>query len=493
MNALLVYPKCPDTFWSFKYALKFIAKRAAYPPLGLLTVASMLPGEWDVRLVDMNVASLRRRDLRWADIVFISAMTVQRKSARAVIERCKQAGARIVVGGPLFTAEPEDYEDVDHLVLDEAESTLPAFLEDLECGCPKKLYRSGDYLPLDNTPRPMWSLLDRKRYASMNLQYSRGCPFDCEFCDISFLYGRKVRTKSAEQVVAELDDLYRWGFRGEVFFVDDNFIGNRKKLREKILPAITEWMNKRGHPFSFITETSIDLANDAGLMRQMVEAGFASVFVGIESPNDESLAECGKRQNRKRDLGESVELIQKTGLQVTAGFIVGFDSDPPNIFEQLSNFIQKTGIITAMVGLLNAPRGTRLYRRLSAEGRLLEPATGDNTDCTTNILPKMGLERLIEGYKDVIKRIYSRRPYYRRVRRFLRSYNPPPGISTPFKPGYIKAFLRSVLRIGIVSRDRWQYWKLLFWTLFRRPKLFPMAVSYSIFGLHFRMVFQRFL
>ena len=493
MNALMVYPKCPDTFWSFKHALKFISKRAAYPPLGLLTVAPMLPEGWEKRLVDMNVGPLRRRDIKWADIVFISAMTVQRKSAKAVIERCKQAGVRVVVGGPLFTAEPEDYKDVDHLVLDEAESTLPAFLEDLESGCAVKIYRSRDYLPLDITPQPMWSLLDMKRYASMNLQYSRGCPFDCEFCDISFLYGHKVRTKSSDQVVAELDDLYRWSYRGEVFFVDDNFIGNRKKLREKILPAITEWMKKRRFPFTFITETSIDLANDSGLMQQMVGAGFTSVFVGIESPNEESLAECGKRQNRKRDLGESVKQIQQTGLQVTAGFIVGFDSDPPTIFEQLSAFIQQTGIVTAMVGLLNAPRGTKLYKRLDAEGRLLEQATGDNTDCTTNILPKMGLERLVEGYKEVIRKIYSRRPYYRRVRRFLRNYNPPPGNSNSIKPGYIKAFLRSVLRIGILSKDRWQYWKLLVWTLFRRPRLFPMAVSYSIFGLHFRMVFQRFL
>jgi len=369
MNILMVYPMYPDTFWSFKHALKFVSKKASFPPLGLLTVAAMLPKEWNKKLIDMNVSNLNDEDILWADYVFISAMSIQSGSTDEVIQRCIKLSTKIVAGGPLFTSSSEYYQSVDYLVLNEAEITLPQFLSDLREGKPKQKYTSEDWADITTTPLPLWELISRNNYTSMNLQYSRGCPFDCDFCDITVLYGRKPRTKSREQVLTELDRLFFTKWRGPVFFVDDNFIGNKTKLKNEILPAIIEWNEKRKHPFYFNTEVSINLADDDKLMQLMVKAGFESVFVGIESPNEESLIECNKTQNRNRDLVSSVKKIQQFGLEVQGGFIVGFDNDPPTIFDKLTNFIQESGIVTAMVGLLNAPKGTKLQKRLLKEDR----------------------------------------------------------------------------------------------------------------------------
>jgi radical SAM superfamily enzyme YgiQ (UPF0313 family) len=486
VNILLVYPEFPDTFWSFKHALKFIRKRAGGPPLGLLTVAAMLPEEWEQRLVDVNVDHLTHRDLAWADYVFISAMVVQQDSARQIINRCKEAGVPIVAGGPLFTSEPTKYADVDHLVLNEAESTLPRFLADLEHGCAKRMYTSSEYPDIQQTPVPRWELLNVQRYATMAIQFSRGCPYDCEFCNITALFGHRPRTKTAEQIVAELDGLYALGWRGPVFFVDDNFIGNKKVLKKEILPALIEWRRgKAGLPFN--TEVSINLADDDELLDMMAEAGFNTVFVGIESPDEDSLAECNKFQNRDRDLVESVKRIHRGGMQVHGGFIVGFDSDTPSIFQRQIDFIQKSGIVTAMVGLLQAPIGTRLYQRLQGEGRVLTSSSGDNVDGSTNIVPKMNIEALREGYRRILDQIYSPKLYYERVKTFLRDYKPPKiGIYLDFE--YVLAFLRSIYQLGIKGVERLHYWQLLFWTLFRRPKLFPLAVTFAIYGYHFRQV-----
>ncbi len=347
-------------------------KRAAFPPLGLLTIAAMLPQEWDKKLVDMNAATLTDKDIKWADYVFISAMVVQRTSVKEVIKRCKRLGAKTVAGGPLFTSEYEEFQDVDHLVLNEAESTLPLFLEDLSKGCAKHIYTSKERPDISKTPVPMWSLINMKKYTTMSIQYSRGCPFDCEFCDIIVLNGNRPRTKTKDQLLAELEALYNRGWRETVFIVDDNFIGNKRKLKEEILPAMIKWQKDKKFPFGFLTEASINLADDEELMQLMVEAGFETVFIGIETPNEESLVECNKQQNRNRDLIASIKKIQNYGMQVHGGFILGFDNDPDSIFKSQLNFIQKSGIVTAMVGLLNAPRGTRLYQRLKKENRLLE-------------------------------------------------------------------------------------------------------------------------
>ena len=486
MKVLLVYPEFPDTFWSFKHALKFVRKKAGSPPLGLLTVAAMLPPDWEQRLVDLNVQGLRDEDLAWADIVFVSAMIVQRDSARAVIERCKQAGVKVVAGGPLFTAEHERFPEVDHFVLNEAELTLPPFLADLAAGRPQHVYATSEFPDIHQTPVPAWRLADLRHYDTVSIQFSRGCPFNCDFCNVTALLGHRPRTKSAAQIIAELDSLYATGWRGSVFFVDDNFIGNKKILKTEVLPALIEWRRNRvGMPFS--TEVSINLADDAELLRLMVEAGFTTVFVGIETPNEDSLAECSKNQNRNRDLVESVKRLQRAGLQVQGGFIVGFDSDTPSIFQQQIDFIQKSGIVTAMVGLLQAPYGTRLYERMKHEGRLTSEMSGDNVDGSTNIIPAMGLDALREGYRWLLEQIYSPQFYYERVRTFLREYRAPE-VSMRLEREHIAAFFRSIYQLGIRGGERAHYWALLFWTLFRRPELFPLAVTLAIYGFHFRQV-----
>ncbi len=491
MKILFVYPRYPDTFWSFRHALKFISKKAAFPPLGLLTIASMLPDEWEKRLVDLNVRPVSDEEILWADYVFISAMSIQRDSAHDVIGRCRQLGRKTVAGGPLFTAFHDEFDGVDHLILNEAELTLQPFLNDLSLGVPKHVYSSTDWADVSATPIPMWSLIDFKHYASMNLQYSRGCPYDCEFCDITVLYGRVPRTKTRAQVIAELESLREHGWKGSVFFVDDNFVGNKNKLKKEILPAIVEWMKENRHPFYFNTEVSINSADDDDLMRLMVQAGFNAVFVGIESPNEESLQECRKIPNRKRDLEESVRKIQKYGMQVQGGFIVGFDVDPPAIFDRLTAFIQETGIVTAMVGLLNAPRGTKLYKRLMNEGRLLHSFTGNNTDLTMNFIPKMSRETLMNGYRSVVARIYSPTQYYARVKRFLKDFHPPQAKVFRVSFADLKALLKSAVVLGVIAKERVYYWRLFFWSLFTRPKLFPLAITFAIYGFHFRRIFEE--
>ncbi len=486
MKALLLYPEFPATFWSFKHALKFIRKRASLPPLGLLTVAAMLPRSWERRLVDLNVRRLRDRDLRWADVIFISAMIVQQESARALIARCRAAGKKIVAGGPLFTGEHEQFPGVDHFVLNEAELTLPGFLHDLAQGTARPVYASPEFCDVHLTPAPAWELADLDRYASMCIQYSRGCPFDCEFCDVTVKFGHRPRTKSAGQIIAELDELYRLGWRGQVFFVDDNLIGNKRALRTELLPALIGWQDRRGRRgLPFYTEASINLADDDELMHQMAAAGFDGVFIGIETPDEAGLAECNKRQNQQRDLVEDVKRIQRAGLQVQGGFIVGFDSDTPSIFRRQIEFIQKSGIVTAMVGLLNALPGTRLYDRLRREGRLLARSSGDNADGTTNFAPCMKIDALREGYRSILKHIYAPGPYYQRIRTFLREYKRP-RFSTSLDWRHLFAFARSTVRLGVVGRERLHYWRLLAWTSFHRPRLLPLAVTLSIYGHHFR-------
>jgi len=487
MNALLVYPEFPDTFWSFKHALKFIRRRAVLPPLGLVTVAAMLPEEWNQRLVDVNVQMLTQEDLEWADCALISAMIVQRNSAKELISRCKEAGLRVIAGGPLFTSEHEEFEEVDHFVLNEAEVTLSEFLADLEAGHPRRVYTTTEFPPIEETPVPMWELLDQERYASMAIQFSRGCPYNCEFCNVTALFGHRPRIKTAEQIIAELDSLYASGWRSKVFFVDDNFIGNKRYLKQELLPALVAWHQRTGSKIPFYTEVSVNLADDPELMQMMVKAGFDAVFIGIETPDEQSLTEANKKQNKNRDLVEVVKTIQRTGLQVQGGFIVGFDSDTPSIFQRQIDFIQKSGIVTAMVGLLQAPPGTPLYERLQREGRLLGQLTGDNVDGTTNIIPSMSLETLKEGYKRIMTHIYAPKPYYQRVKTFLREYKPPE-IKIPLNRDYFMAFFRSIFRLGIIGKERFQYWKLLTWTLCRRPRLFPLAVTLAIYGHHFRKV-----
>ncbi|MCR5665621.1 MAG: B12-binding domain-containing radical SAM protein [Eubacterium sp.] len=486
MRVLLVYPEYPVTFWSFTYALKFINKKSNLPPLGILTVASMLPKEWELKLVDMNTQRLKNSDLKWADYVFISAMNVQKDSVRNVIDRAKAMGKTIVGGGPIFSTEPEKYDDVDHLLLYEGEISVPAFLKDLEQGHPKHIYDFKEFPEITRTPIPRWDLLDKDKYAMLSVQFSRGCPFHCEFCNIVSLFGHKPRTKGAEQLLAELDAIYNIGWRGAIFFVDDNFIGNKKALKAEILPAMIAWMKERDYPFAFFTEVSINISDDEELMDLMTEAGFDNVFIGIETVDDDCLNECEKVQNQKRDLVDCVKTIQQHGMQVQGGFIMGFDNEKPSIFQNMQNFIQRSGIVTAMVGLLTAPPGTKLYERMKEEDRLVDEFSGVNTKTDMNFVPKMDQDLLVDGYTDTVRSIYSPKNYYHRVKTFLENYKPK-GLHKPkLTMVEITAFLKACFLLGGISKGRGQYWKLLFWTLKNKPHLFGRAVAFSIYGYHFR-------
>jgi radical SAM superfamily enzyme YgiQ (UPF0313 family) len=487
---LLIYPQHPDTFWSFRHVLKFISKKAAFPPLGLLTVASMLPPAWEKKLVDMNVSPLKNEDIIWADYVLIGAMIIQKDSARDVIARCREFEKTLIAGGPLFTTGFEEFEGIDHCVRGEAENIIPKLVEDLEKGCAQPLYEAQEFPDIKSTPIPLWDLIDLKDYAIMSVQYSRGCPFDCEFCDIIVMNGHVPRTKGKEQLIDELEALYMRGWRGQVFIVDDNFIGNRVRVKEAIREII-HWNSKRRHPFLFLTEASINLADDEELMELMAAAGFQRVFVGIETPVEESLQECNKIQNRGSDLAEKVRKIQLHGMEVIGGFIVGFDSDPPSIFEKQIDLIQKSGVVTAMVGILNAFPGTRLHKRLKEEKRLVDGSTGNNVSPLINFLPRMESHRLIEGYRAIIRTIYSPREYYERIITFLKEYRP---AHVPrIRWTEMKAVIKSFWFIGVVGEARKYYWKLLSWTLLKRPRALSLAVAMAICGIHLQKVADEIL
>ena len=489
LKILLINPEAPDTFWSLKHALHFISKKALLPPLGLLTVASMLPDSFEKKLIDMNTTRLRDRHLKWADMVFLTGMVIQKKSVDHIIERCKKLNVKITAGGPLFTAFPEAYLNIDHLVLKEAEITLPAFLRDMEKGCPEPYYTTRQRPDLKETPIPQWDLINMKKYALMGIQYSRGCPFNCDFCDVTRLFGHALRTKTTEQILAELDSLYAAGWRGELFFVDDNFIGKKAVLKNQLLPAMIQWMEAKNHPFCFNTQASMNLADDEELMVLMVRAGFDCVFVGIESPDETSLTECNKTQNTGRDMVAAIKKIQQFGMQVQAGFIVGFDSDKPGVFDKMINLIQDSGVVTAMVGLLNAPRGTQLYKKMMSENRLTKLPTGDNMDCTMNFIPRMDMHELLGGYQKVLDTIYSQKYYCKRIKTFLENYNFTDAMLPKMRYSGVKAFFRAMWRIGLVEKGKFHYWKLILWSL-RKPRRLPLAIRFSIFGFHFRKILK---
>ena len=495
MKILLVYPQYPDTFWSFKHALRLSRKKALNTPLGPLTVAAMLPEAWEKKFVDMNVDKLQDKDIKWADYVFISAMVVQQKSTQDVVNRCQKLGTKIVAGGPLFTTGYKliDYANIDHVIRNEAELTLPKFLEDLENGCAEHIYYTNERADITKTPIPLYHLANISEYSQVTVQYCRGCPFDCEFCDIVVMDGHVPRTKTKEQILSELEAIYSLGYRGTVFIVDDNFIGNKKKLKMEILPAILQWQQERGFPFKFLTEASINMSDDDNLCQMMSDAGFTRVFVGIETPNEESLAECNKYKNKNRDLVADVKKLQRYGFEVMGGFIVGFDNDPVSIFRSQVNFIQKSGIVTAMVGLLMAPPETKLWNRLEKENRLLKGGTGDNTDGSTNIIPKMRFDILVNGYKQVLSEIYSPKQYYERIHTFLKEYKPNDKIKRGFKikASKIQALIEVTISLGIKDGARLHYWKMVAATMRKYPKYLGIALTLAAQGFHFRKVYEK--
>ena len=481
-----MYPQYPDTFWSFKKALEYVSKEAAMPPLGLLTIASLLPNDFEKKLIDMNVDKLSDEDLLWADYVFISAMITQKNSVNALIERCKKLGVKTVAGGPLFTSLYEEFPDINYFILNEGEVTLPLFLEDLKNGSLKKIYTSNIKPDITKSPIPQWNLLNLKKYFKMPIQCSRGCPFDCEFCDIVNLNGRIPRYKTPEQVILEIEALYQAGWSFSIFIVDDNFIGNALKAKD-LLRALIEWRNRRKSQIRFMTEVSLNLADDDELLSLMREAGFNSVFIGLETPSKEALHECGKFQNNNRDPIFSVRKIQSYGIVVSGGFIVGFDSDDFSIFSRQIEFIQKTGIVVAMVGLLQALPGTKLYERLKNENRLLNNSSGNNTDFSTNFLPKMDPTVLVNGYKKIVSSIYSPENYYERIKTFLKYYKPCE--PEPFNLKNINALIKSVCILGIFQKNRKYYWEILFTCLYKYPKSLSEVITMAIFFEHFSLIF----
>jgi radical SAM superfamily enzyme YgiQ (UPF0313 family) len=488
MKVLLVYPATPETFWSFKHVLRFVSKRAAFPPLGLLTVAAMLPADWQVKLVDLNVNRLTDDDLRWADYVMLSAMIVHKASVAEIVNRCRLFGTPIIAGGPLFTTSYAAFPDIDHFVLGEAEELMPQVIEDMRQGTVRQTYAASGRPDITRVPSPRWDLIDFRSYVTMSVQFSRGCPFDCEFCDIIVMNGRVPRTKAPAQLVAELESLRLRGWQDMVFVVDDNFIGNKQQAKA-LLREIIAWRTRTGAKMGFLTEASANLADDAELCDLMVRAGFKKVFVGFETPSTASLQECGKLQNCRRDLAESVQILQRAGLDVMGGFIVGFDHDPVDIFKRQFDFIQRSGVVTAMVGLLTALPETRLYQRLMQEGRLETESTGNNTQAALNFRPALGREFLISGYRELMKKLYEPRHYYQRIRTFL-EHKRPGASHGRLSRSDVQAFLKSLWLLGVWHRGRWAYWRFCIATLLKRPRQFHYALELAIIGYHFRRVAQ---
>jgi radical SAM superfamily enzyme YgiQ (UPF0313 family) len=490
MKILLVYPQNPDTFWSFKHVLHFVSKRSTFPPLGLLTVAAMLPRDWELKLVDSNVERLKEADLRWADYVMLSAMIVHKHSAHEIIARCNALKKPVIAGGPLFTTGYEEFPGVQHFVLGEAEDVMPQLVADLLAGTARRIYKAGNRPDVTHVPVPRWDLIKLKHYVTMAVQFSRGCPFDCEFCDIIIMNGRVPRTKAPPQLIAELETLRLQGWKDMVFIVDDNFIGDKKRTKI-LLREMIAWRDRVQPSMGFFTEASVNLADDAELCDLMVKAGFTKVFVGIETPVVESLQECHKLQNKGRDLVESIKTLQRAGMEVMGGFIVGFDNDQQDIFKRQFEFIQRSGVVTAMVGLLQALPQTKLYQRLMREGRLESAATGNNTEAVLNFKTKLNREFLQSGYRELMKRLYEPKVYYQRIRTFLETHRPRRGPRLRLSHSDFKAFVRSFWMLGILERGRHNYWRFFWSILLRRPHQLRQAIELAVIGYHFRRVANR--
>ncbi len=518
---LLVYEKVPNTFWSFDEALEFIGKKSSHPPLGLITIAPMIPDEYEVEVVDLNVEELSDKKISDAYLLLSSSMVVQQESLEETLGRANRLGTRTVVGGPFPTQYFDKIKGADHFIIGEAESGgLDAFFRDLKAGDPKKVYarppsakelisleaafsdqprdiKLGERPDIKLSPIPRYDLIDVKAYSSMSIQFTRGCPYDCEFCSQTTLGGRNPRTKTAEQVVAELEAMYASGYRGSVFFVDDNFIGNKKEAGN-VLESIIEFQKEKGYPFSFYTESSTNLSDNEELMNQMREAGFKMVFLGIESPDPDTQDAVNKIPNKGRDLMESVRKIQSNGISVTAGFIVGDDTDKPGIYDATFDFCQKAGIPTSMVGLLIAARGARLYDRLKEEGRLLEelPGGSNTHDFSLNFIPAEGrsADEIIGNYKNLLSRLYGMdgKNYFDRCRVLLDNLGK--GTKEPFTRtlsgltfSNLDALVKSFFKSPSKEYQK-EYRKFLWDTLRKHPTSFGEAVGMGIIGQHFALI-----
>lgn len=492
MKILLVYPQYPNTFWSFKSALKFVNTKALMPPLGLLTIASLFDSDYELKLIDMNTSQITDTDILWADYVFISAMITQKESAKDVISKCKSLGVKMVAGGPLFSNLSHEFPEVDHFILNEGEMTLKLFLEDLKTGNLQKIYSSDDRPNIDDVPIPKWDLINLNDYAKMPLQFSRGCPFDCEFCNIANLNGKVPRVKNPAQFMKELNSLYDYGWRGAIFIVDDNFISSKTKAKA-LLKELINWRKEKNYSGTYITQISLNLADDDELLTLMQKAGFSSVFIGIETPSKVSLEECGKFHNKSRNMVDDIKKIHNYGMEVYGGFIVGFDHDDETIFDAQFEFIQETGIVVAMVGLLTALPGTRLYSRLKSENRLIMESSGDNMDFSLNFVPKLGKDFLIKKYKKLLLSLYSVENYYDRVLNFLKEYKYYSSGSLKFGGSmiftFLTIFLKAIYILGIKDKNRFYFWKMFFICILKYPTSLPKFITNAIYFVHFEETF----
>lgn len=494
MNILLLYPEMPDTFWAMKHLMKIISKKSSYPPLGLLTVARLLPNDWSKKLVDLNVTNLKPADVEWADYIFISAMNVQAEYARKAIEYCKRFNKKVVAGGPLFTHEFEKFPEVDHFILNEAEITLPIFIKDIMEGKPQRFYTTPEFADVTQSPLPDWSLINMDKYAYAIVQYSRGCPYHCDFCDVTALFGRRPRTKTSKQIIGELNLILASGNPEMILFADDNLIGNRIDLKKNLLPALIEWRRENKYAPGFATQVTINLADDEEMMNLMIEAGFRHIFVGIESVSTESLEDCKKTQNLRRDLLENVKLLQRKGFIVTGGFIVGFDSDKETIFADQIDFIQNSGIVMATVNILKAPPGTDLNRKLKLENRLIEPFDFDEN--MTNIVTKMDKMALYNGYKKILDNIYNPQKIYNRASQFLSYYGnhkPENPIGKDFVFKDVITLFKLIYFAGIKGRGRYYFWRLLARTLFTNRRNIVHALLFGALIFQFQRLHEKFM
>jgi len=468
-------------------------KKSNYPPLGLLTIAALLPENWELRLTDINTGPLRKRDVLWADYVFIGAMSVQIETARTVVNICKDLGAKIVAGGPLFSHEHQGFPEVDHFILNEAEITIPLFLEDMEKGMLKRIYSTHSFANIEDTPMPRYDIIDYSKYSFAVVQYSRGCPFQCDFCDVTQLFGRKVRTKSGEQMVRELEALGSLKSFSMVLFADDNLIGPRSRLKKDLLPALIKWRKENDPPVGFATQVSIDLASDPELMDQMLEAGFRHLFVGIETPEVESLIASKKDQNSRLDLMKSVNTLHSKGFFVTGGFILGFDTDTSSVFDRQIDFIRDSGVVISTMNLLKAPGGTDLHARMKKEGRLVQSTDFDEN--TMNLVPVMGIRELYEGFGRVLDEVYLPEAVFVRVKRFFDIFHGAKvanRINRKYRFGDVITFFRILFSIGIFGRDRKYYWKLLFWSIKNYPKQLETVFLFIVLLKQFHDLHSQF-
>jgi len=495
LKVLLIWPKFPPSFWGFEGVLQMLPEAAMTPPLGLITVAALCPQSWSLRLLDQAFDEIRDEDYQWADLVMVSSMHAQRVATLAVLAAARSFGKRTFIGGPWASSEPERLQPfADHVLVGEAEEVFAGIAADLERGTAKAVYHVADKPDMSHSPIPRFDLLRRDMYTSMPVQFSRGCPFQCEFCDIITIYGRRPRVKAPAQLIAELDTLRALGWRNEVFIVDDNFIGNWKNALQLSL-ELAEWGNRNGRVFSFYTEASVDLADRPELLAAMVEANFMYVFLGIESPSAEALKSTKKFQNLRKDNLEQIRTIQESGLWVLGGFIVGFDSDDETIFERQRQFIEKAGITWAMAGMLQAPPTTPLYDRMKKEGRLYEDSEGTSNFSAPNFRTTMPLATLMNGLSGLLFDLYTPEAYFQRAWRSLQLWKTkptqkPPELGTPYE---LRLLFRSMWTQGVRSSYRTAYWKFL-WRILRNyatnPAKLWMGTMILLAGHHF-LIYAR--